>query len=56
VPEAEALLPEHRVFIERIRRGGEILEATTDTVIEAGDIVAVAGRREVLVKLIGAAA
>jgi putative transport protein len=56
VPEAEALLPEHRVFIQRIRRGGEILEATTDTVIEAGDIVAVAGRREVLVKLIGAAA
>src|SRR5262249_45225632 len=54
--EAEALLPEHRVFIQRIRRGGEILEATTDTVIEAGDIVAVAGRREVLINLIGAAA
>src|SRR6516165_8925712 len=56
VREAEALLPEHRVFIQRIRRDGEILEATTDTVIEAGDIVAVAGRRDVLIKLIGAAA
>jgi putative transport protein len=56
VQQAEALLPEHRVFIQRIRRGGEILDATTDTVIQAGDIVAVAGRREVLINLIGAAA
>ena len=56
VPEAEALLPEHRVFIQRIRRGGELLEATADTVIQGGDIVAVAGRRDVLIKLIGAAA
>jgi putative transport protein len=56
VQEAEALVPEHRVFIQRIRRGGEILEATTDTVIEGGDIVAVAGRRDVLIKLIGGAA
>jgi putative transport protein len=27
--EAEALLPEHRVFIQRIRRGQQITEATT---------------------------
>ncbi|NTS33286.1 aspartate-alanine antiporter [Phyllobacterium sp. BT25] len=51
--EAEALLPEQRVFIERIRRGGKLLDATADTVIQAGDIVAVAGRREVLVNVIG---
>ena len=56
VQAAEALLPEQRVFIERIRRGGRIMDATADTVIEAGDIVAVAGRREVLVNLIGTAA
>ena len=54
--QAEALLPEHRVFVQRIRRGDQILEATADTVIQAGDIVAVAGRREVLVSLVGAAA
>jgi putative transport protein len=54
--EAEALLPEQRVFVQRIRRGGKIMEATTDTVIQAGDIVALAGRRDVLVNLIGAAA
>ena len=54
--EAEALLPEHRVFIQRIRRGGKIMDATADLVIQAGDIVAIAGRREVLVNLIGPAA
>jgi putative transport protein len=56
VQEAEALLPEQRVFIQRIRRGEKILDATADVVIQAGDIVAVAGRREVLVNLIGTAA
>ena len=54
--EAEALIPDQRVFVERLRRGGEILDATADTVIQAGDIVAVAGRRDVLVNVIGAAA
>lgn len=53
---AEALLPDQRVFIERIRRGDKIIDANADTVIQAGDIVAVAGRREVLVSLIGAGA
>ena len=32
VQQAEALLPEHRVFIQRIRRGETILDATADTV------------------------
>src|SRR3984957_3506378 len=53
VQEAEALIPEQRVFVLRIRQGGKILEATADTVVHAGDVVAVAGRRDVLVKLIG---
>jgi putative transport protein len=54
--QAEALLPEQRVFVQRIGRGGQVIDATADTVIQAGDIVAVAGRREVLVSLIGAGA
>ena len=54
--QAEALLPNERVFIERIRRNGEVIEAGPDTVIRAGDIVAVSGRREVLVNILGAAA
>src|SRR5690242_8280192 len=53
VQEAEALIPEQRVFIQRIRQSGKIMDATADTVIHAGDIVAVAGRRDVLVRLIG---
>ena len=56
VQEAEGLLPEHRVFIERIRRGAKIIDATADTAIQPGDIVAVAGRRDALVNLIGTAA
>jgi putative transport protein len=54
--EAEALLPEQRVFIQRIRRDGKIIDATADTVIQAGDVVVVAGRRDVLVNLVGSAA
>ncbi len=54
--QAEALVPEQRVFIQRIRRGNKIIDATAETVIEAGDIVAVAGRREVLLSLVGAGA
>jgi putative transport protein len=53
--EAEELIPDQRVFVQRIRRDGQILDATGDTVIRAGDIVAVAGRREVLVNLVGTA-
>lgn len=54
--QAEAVLPDQRVFVHRIRRDGQLVDATADTVIEAGDIVAVAGRRDVLVSLVGAGA
>src|SRR5215831_16570078 len=54
--QAEALVPNERVFIQRIRRSGKIFDATSETVIQAGDVVAVAGRREVLVNVIGTAA
>jgi len=53
---AEALLPDQRVFIQRVRRGDQIIDTTPETVIQAGDIVSIAGRREVLVKLAGAGA
>jgi putative transport protein len=55
--EAEKLAPhDTRLFIERIRRKGEILDATPHTVLAEGDIVAVAGRREVLVDVLEKAA
>ena len=47
-------MPDARVFVERIRRSdGTIEDATADTVIREGDVVAVVGPREVLVKVIG---
>jgi len=49
--EAEALVPDARVFVLRIRRDGKIEEATTDTVLRKGDVLAVAGAREVLVRI-----
>jgi putative transport protein len=51
--EAEALVPDARIFVLRVRRNGKIEEATADTVLHEGDVVAVAGAREVLVKAIG---
>ena len=54
--EIEAMVNGARVFIQRIRRDGRIEDATADTVLQAGDIVAVAGSRQVLVGVLGQAA
>ena len=51
--EAEALVPDSRVFIQRLRRNGVVEEATADTILQEGDVVAVAGAREALVKIAG---
>ena len=37
-----------RVFVQRIRRGAEVIEGTPDTVLQPGDTVAVGARRHVL--------
>ena len=54
--EAEALIPDARVFVLRLRRDGKTQEATADTVLRKGDVVALAGPREVIVGLTGAGA
>jgi len=54
--QAEALAGEARVFIDRLRREGVVQDAKADTVINAGDIIAVAGQRDVLIDLVGHAA
>ena len=54
--EAEALIPDARVFVLRLRRDGKMQEATADTVLRKGDVVALAGPREVIVGLTGAGA
>ena len=54
VIDAKAAAP--RLFVLRIRRNGAIEEATGDTVLREGDVVAVAGARDVLVKILGESA
>ncbi len=54
--EAEGLVAGQRVFIQRIRRNGKIEDATADTVLQEGDVVAVVGPRDVLVQVLGQAA
>ena len=49
VADIEASFPGYRASIERIRRGGSILEAEPATRLQAGDIVAIAGKHEMLV-------
>ena len=50
VAEIEALPQDVRVFIVRIRRGGEIVEATPASIIQRDDVVAVIARQEVHVR------
>jgi putative transport protein len=49
---AEAKFPEHRLFIQRVRRQGAVLQPTEDFLVEAGDVIAVSGRRETLVDVL----
>ena len=56
VAAAESLLPEARLFIERIRRGAQLLVPSPDLVLQAGDVVVASGRREILVETLGQAA
>lgn len=55
VAEVEALVPGARIFVERVRHGGHVFRPNRDTRLEAGDVVALAGRREVLTDVIGKA-
>ena len=51
--QAEALVPDARVFVLRVRHNQAVEDATADTVLHEGDEIAVAGAREVLLKIIG---
>lgn len=54
VAEAEAGMPEHRLFIHRIRRGDRLLAAESGTALAAGDVIALSAPRQVIVEWIGA--
>ncbi len=53
VEEAEQSVPGVRLFIERIRRKGELFSPVRTTVLEANDTVAVLGRTEIMIKALG---
>ena len=53
VADAEARVPEHRLFIHRLRRGECILEAEPGLPLQAGDVIALSGPRQVIVDVIG---
>jgi putative transport protein len=48
VAEIERSFAPSRVFVQRVRRGGEILEETGDRILAKGDVAAVGARRHVL--------
>ncbi len=48
ISDLETFFMPERVFVERIRRASGLLDAEPDTVLQAGDVVGVVGRRRVL--------
>jgi len=53
VRDAERRSENVRLFVLRLRRDGQVIDATPDTVIAVDDVLAVNGRREALVRLLG---
>jgi putative transport protein len=53
VADAEARVPEHRLFIHRLCRGECILEAEPGLPLQAGDFLALSGPRQIIVDVIG---
>ncbi len=49
VADLEGVAKRERVFVERIRRGAELIDASPSTILQSGDVIAVAARRRVLV-------
>jgi putative transport protein len=50
VAQIEGSIPDARLFVERVRHGGSIADATPSTVIHDGDTVAIVARREVVLQ------
>ena len=53
VAQVEQAIPGSRVFVERIRQGGRLLEPTPETVVGEGDAIALLARRGVLLDSLG---
>jgi putative transport protein len=53
VAAAEARVPEHRLFILRLRRAADIFEADPSMRLEEDDVIALSGPRQVIVEMVG---
>ena len=53
VAAAEARIPDHRLFIHRIRRGERIHEAEPGMALAVGDVIALSAPRQIIVEWIG---
>ena len=53
VAAAEALHGDVRIFVQRLRRDGKLIEFAPTTVLQRGDVIAVAGKTDVLVDVLG---
>jgi putative transport protein len=49
IADLEAIARDSRLFVERLRRNNQIVEPKTSAVVEAGDTLAITGRRELLI-------
>ncbi|GGD46026.1 aspartate-alanine antiporter [Pseudoxanthomonas indica] len=56
IAQAERSMEGKRLFVHGIRRDGALLDLEATTVIQPEDVIAISGRREVLVDLVGARA
>ena len=50
IRELEASFGETRTFVERLRQNGQIIEPTPDTILQKNAVLAIAGRRQVIVE------
>ena len=53
VRDVESRLPDARIFVMRLRRDGKLVNVDQTTVLQQGDVVAVGGKTEVLVDVLG---
>ena len=54
IAELESAVPGARFFVEQVRSGGQIVAARDVKALKAGDIIAVSGRRTILVEVLEA--
>jgi putative transport protein len=53
VAQSEKSVAERRIFIERVRRGAEIVTVQPDLVLQAGDLIGAIGHHEALLQVMG---